>query len=207
MENITAFFTRAFAEFAEADFAFLLLIDVCSFFLVFLVALFACAFSARARESDKKPFLRAVDLFTAITLAIFLCEFGLQQSVLASAVFWAVGFVLYGALCLFRPKEKYSPAAENCGYVRPLSETHRPMNRPAAVAAPAAQSAVRLDHALSIADKLLVKNLGRGDRQELERIKTALTVFKVKGSLSPQEGERLNEMFNTLLKLMAKYDL
>ena len=72
---------------------------------------------------------------------------------------------------------------------------------------PAATSVVRLEHALSIADKLLLKNLGRGDRQELEKIKTALTVLKVKGILSAQEGEALNEMFNALLKLMAKYDL
>ena len=35
----------------------------------------------------------------------------------------------------------------------------------------------------------------------------ALTVLKVKGILSAQEGEALNEMFNALLKLMAKYDL
>ena len=75
------------------------------------------------------------------------------------------------------------------------------------VTAPAAQSVVRLDHALSIADKLLLKTLGRGDRQELEKIKTSLTVLKVKGELTPQDGEALNEMFNALLKLMAKYDL
>ena len=40
-----------------------------------------------------------------------------------------------------------------------------------------------------------------------EKMKTALTVLKVKGVLSPEEGEALNEMFNALLKLMAKYDL
>ncbi|MGN0805829.1 MAG: hypothetical protein ACI4MC_02215, partial [Candidatus Coproplasma sp.] len=79
--------------------------------------------------------------------------------------------------------------------------------QPPSASIPAVQSGVRLDHALSIADKLLLKNLGRGDRQELEKIKTALTVLKVKGTLTAQEGENLNETFNTLLKLMAKYDL
>ena len=92
----------------------------------------------------------------------------------------------------------------------PVRVQEAPRPSPTAFAWPdvrPAQSAVRLEHALSIADKLLLKNLGRGDRQELEKMKTALTVLKVKGVLSPEEGEALNEMFNALLKLMAKYDL
>lgn len=196
-----------FAELAKADFAFLVIIDLSAFLLVFLVALFACAFSRRAKRADKKPFLYAVNLFAAITLAVFLIKFDLRQSVAATAVFWGIGFAFYGILCLFKPVKKFSPVPENACYVQPVSASPRPGNEPEIRVAPAVQSGVRLDHAMSIADKLLVKNIGRGDRQELERIKTALTVLKVKGVLSPQEGENLNEMFNTLLKLMAKYDL
>ncbi len=208
MENITKFFGGVFAEFAKADFAFLVIVEGCAFLLIFIISLIACALSQRARAADKKPFLYAVNLFTAITLAVFLSEFGLEQSVAAACIFWGVGFAMYGALCLFKPKEKYQPVPENVAYVQPLSASPRPKNQPEMMrVAPAVQSGVRLDHALSIADKMLVKNIGRGDRQELERIKTALTVLKVKGTLTPQEGEGLNEMFNSLLKLMAKYDL
>ena len=64
---------------------------------------------------------------------------------------------------------------------------------------------MRLDHALSIADKLLLKPLSRADRQELEKIKTTLTVIQVKGNPTAQEGEIINGQFNALVKLMAKY--
>ncbi|MDE7076763.1 MAG: hypothetical protein K2O62_05530, partial [Clostridia bacterium] len=116
----------------------------------------------------------------------------------------------YGALSLFKARKKRAPAAEGTPVQAAVIASGRQVRQPQSAPvtdAPAAQSGVRLEHALSIADKLLLKNLGRGDRQELEKIKIALTVLKVKGVLSPQEGESLNEMFNALLKLMAKYDL
>ncbi|MCD7729585.1 MAG: hypothetical protein LUI60_06715 [Clostridia bacterium] len=69
------------------------------------------------------------------------------------------------------------------------------------------KSNVRLDHAVSVTDKLLAKELGRGDRQEAERIKTFLSLMQIKPELSPEENDRLNDNFNTLLKLMAKYNV
>ena len=66
---------------------------------------------------------------------------------------------------------------------------------------------MRLEHAVTVTDKLLAKNLGKGDRQELEKLKNTLAVLRVKGTLTPSEAEILNENFNTLLKLMAKYDV
>jgi hypothetical protein len=72
---------------------------------------------------------------------------------------------------------------------------------------PAATADVRLDHALSITDRLLAKTLTKGDRGEVEKIRSYLSVLSIKGTLSPEEGEALNESFNTLLKLMAKYNL
>ncbi len=204
MESITKFFDSVFAEFAKADFALLFLIDVCAFAFIFIVALFSCAFSPKVRSVKKRAFLYLVDLFTAITLTVFLCKYTLAQAVAAAAIFRCVGIVCYGVLLAFKPKERFIPEAEGVGLKTiasrpPIPEVQAPVS--------AVQSGVRLDHATSIADKLLLKNLGRGDRQELEKIKTALTVLKVKGTLTAQEGENLNETFNTLLKLMAKYDL
>ena len=72
---------------------------------------------------------------------------------------------------------------------------------------PAAKNNVRLEHAASVTEKLLSKNLGKSDRQELEKLKNTLAVLRIKGTLSPAESEILNENFNTLLKLMAKYNV
>lgn len=207
MESITVFFREFFTEYAKADFALLFLVDACAFVFIFVVALLSCAFSQRVRGCKKKPFLYLADVFSLITLTVFLCEFHPAQAITAAALFQCVGILFYGALCLFKPVQKYVPVAENPVYVHSAPVVRPPISEPEPVPAPAVYTGVRLDHALSIADKLLIKNLGRGDRQELEKIKTALTVLKVKGSLSPQEGEALNDMFNALLKLMARYDL
>lgn len=204
MESIVWFFDRVFEEFSRADFALLFLIDMGAFAFISLVAIFACAFSGRVRELKKRPFLYLVDIFTAITLTVFLIKYPLAQSVAIAAIFRCIGVAVYGVLKLFKPKEQVAYEAQGVSLqsaVRPTIPQQPPL------ILPAAQSGVRLDHALSITEKLLLKNLGRGDRQELEKIKTALTVLKVKGTLTAQEGENLNETFNTLLKLMAKYDL
>ncbi|MGN0808014.1 MAG: hypothetical protein ACI4MN_06190 [Candidatus Coproplasma sp.] len=204
MESIVRFFDSVFAEFATVDFALLFIIDTCAYALIFLIALLTCALSQRARSHNKRPFLYLTDLFCAITLVVFLGKYTLTQSVAAAAAFRCAGLLCYGLLHLFKPKERFAPQAEGVSVTQSV-RSNIPQQPAATI--PAVQSGVRLDHALTIADKLLVKNLGRGDRQELEKIKTALTILKVKGTLSVQEGENLNETFNTLLKLMAKYDL
>lgn len=210
MESVTQFFKSVLDQFGRANFALLAIIDLAAFATVCVAALLGCALSERLRARDKRVFLSIVNAFTAVTLAVFLTEFSLSQSVAVSAVLWCAGYLVYGALTLFKPKKR----DEGVNRAAPLSTVSAMQPRPQGVtqpvqsaAAPAVNSVVRLEHALSIADKLLLKNLGRGDRQELEKIKTALTVLKVKGVLSAQEGEALNDMFNALLKLMAKYDL
>ncbi len=210
MVTVTNLFKSVLAQLGNADFGLLIVIDLAAFGVVFAAALIGCLISHRVRARDKRAFLYAVNAFTALTLAVFLTEFPLAHSVAASAVFWCAGYLLYGALSLFKARKKRAPAAEGTPVQAAVIASGRQVRQPQSAPvtdAPAAQSGVRLEHALSIADKLLLKNLGRGDRQELEKIKIALTVLKVKGVLSPQEGESLNEMFNALLKLMAKYDL
>ncbi len=77
----------------------------------------------------------------------------------------------------------------------------------AEVRAPAAKNNVRLEHAVAVTDKLLSKNLSKSDRQELEKLKNTLAVLQIKGTLTPTEAEILNDNFNALLKLMAKYNV
>ena len=210
MENVTEFFKNILNQFGSANFALLALIDLSAFGVVVLASLFGCIFSKRLRAHDKRAFMWLVNAFAAVTLAVFLTEFTLAKSVAAAVAVWLVGFIVYGALRLFKVKgaSKVNAAQQPVSNVT-VMQSRPPRTVPTAQAVPqvAANSGVRLEHALSIADKLLLKNLGRGDRQELEKIKTALTVLKVKGVLSAQEGEALNDMFNALLKLMAKYDL
>ncbi|MCM1439096.1 MAG: hypothetical protein NC131_07815 [Roseburia sp.] len=209
MESVENFFRYVLSQFGSADFGALALIDLAAFGVVCAAALLGCLFSEKLRARDKRAFLFMVNAFTALTLAVFLTEFPLSQSVAVAAVLWCAGYILYGILTLLKPKkpvktERIAPVSAVAAAPRPQRVTSQNVQ---SAPQPAANTVVRLEHALSIADKLLLKNLGRGDRQELEKIKTALTVLKVKGVLSPQEGEALNDMFNALLKLMAKYDL
>lgn len=209
MKVITDFFDQLLSQLGGVNFSLLIVIDLCAFAAVFAAALLGCIFSESVRAHGKRAFLYAVNVFTALTLALFLSKYTATQAIAAAALFWCAGYLAYGVLCLFKPKSAPAPQAFGAP-VAPAGAIVR--SRPVAVnpSAPVQQpaaSGVRLEHALSITDKLLLKNLGRGDRQELEKIKTALTVLKVKGVLSSNEGEALNDMFNALLKLMAKYDL
>ena len=214
MNTVAQFFHKLAEELSKANFPLLLIIDLSAFGAFMLIALLACIFSDKVRSSDKRVFLNGINALSAVTLAVLLIEFTIERAVAMTACLWLIGFIFYGVLSLFKVKEQPEEAPK--AVPQPVYTVQSvPVNAVRAQAnmqhdAPtssAVQTGVRLEHALSIADKLLLKNLGRGDRQELEKMKTALTVLKVKGILSAQEGEALNEMFNALLKLMAKYDL
>ena len=174
---------------------------------IFLLILIACIFSRRIRYADKRAFFHLLNAFSAVTLALFCTRFAAAQAISFAAIFWCIGYLLYGLLCVISRKPA-NRSRHTGGYISALPIAPSAQNSaPVSPNTPAAQSVVRLDHALSVADKLLLKALGRGDRQEIEKIKTSLTVLKVKGELTPQDGEALNDMFNALLKLMAKYDV
>ena len=137
-------------------------------------------------------------------MAIFLFKCELNQSIIVSALFWVAGYILYGVLCfLSKPTKKIVTP------LRQSSLSSLPAVQPKAVRqdVPAAKNNVRLEHAVSVTDKLLSKNLGKGDRQELEKLKNTLAVLQIKGTLSPAETDILNENFNALLKMMAKYNV
>ena len=207
MNNLSQLFSKFAESVLSIPFDTLLLCDLCSFGGIFLIVLALCIFSRKLRYADKRPFFHLLNAFSALTLALLCTRYSAPLSIAAAAIFWCGGYLLYGLLCALskRPKERVERRAEVLPVSTPQPAAKSPV--PAPLNVPAAQNVVRLDHALTIADKLLLKTLGRGDRQELEKIKTSLTVLKVKGELSPQDGEALNDMFNALLKLMAKYDV
>lgn len=157
----------------------------------------------KIRVAEKRPYLCLVNAFTAVVLAAFLTEQPLAQSVLAAVIFWCFGYFLYGVLCFISQPAKSKE-------ITPSAVTLLPVRNPAVTPrtdVPAAKSSVRLEHAISVTDRLLTKNLGKSDRQELEKLKSTLSVLQVKGELSPAESDILNDNFNALLKLMAKYNI
>ncbi len=203
MDELVNFFDGIFAAFDGVSFGLVALVDLAAFGGVCALSLICSLASARLRSADKRPFLHLVNAFAALTFALFCINYDLTHSAMVAAALWLVGYLVYGALCALTVKRAGKPLPAP---VR-VSEERKFVPEYAPPKAPPAQSTVRLEHAMSIADKLLSKNLGRGDRQELEKIKTALTLLKVRGTLTADDGEALNEMFNALLKLMAKYDL
>lgn len=191
-----------FSSAKRADFGTLALIDIVSFLSVCAVCLIACISLRRLRSVGKRPFLHLVNAFAAVTLAVFSLRYSLSGAVFAAVAVWLTGYLVYGVLCALSHRKR-SPQPPP---VRVIAEREKAPVCPRPHTSPA-HSAVRLEHALSITDRLLAANPGRGDRQELEKMRTALTLLKVKGSLSPDDGEALNEIFNALLKLMAKYNV
>ncbi len=158
----------------------------------------------KIRSADKRPYLCLVNAYTAVVLAAFLSRQTLAQSALAAVIFWCFGYFLYGVFCFIS-----KPAKEETTQISTLNylPTRQGQMTPPRTDVPAAKSSVRLEHAMSVTDRLLQKNLGKSDRQELEKLKTTLSVLQTKGTLSPAESDILNENFNALLKLMAKYNI
>ena len=162
-----------------------------------------CFALPKIRAAGKRPYLCFVNAYTAVVLATYLTEEPLAQSVLASAIFWVFGYFLYGALCLITKPVKRDEIMPSQVTLMPS----RPISPPVHTEVHAAKSSVRLEHAISVTDRLLEKNLSKSDRQELEKLKSTLSVLQIKGELSPAESDILNDNFNALLKLMAKYNI
>ena len=183
-----------------------------SYLAIFLIALIATLASKRIKAADKKPFLCLTNAYAAVTLAMFMLENGFAQSLTATVAFWVVGYILYGMLCAFtkgytsrKAKVMQAAVTETVIPPQPVHAVRTDMQPQAQV--PAAKNGVRLEHAVAVTDKLLTKNLAKTDRQELEKLKNTLAVLKIKGTLSPTEADILNDNFNALLKLMAKYNV
>ena len=182
---------------------------VAGYLVVFFAALFLTIKKEHFRARSKKPFLHFTNAFAAVILALFLTANGLGESVVAALIFWCIGYLLYGALCFASSRGARSQKVIIAQTAVSSMPTSSPSPAPARAGsgAPAVKNNVRLEHAISITEKLLQKNLSKSDRQEVEKLKNTLAVLQIKGTLSPSETEILNENFNTLLKLMAKYNV
>jgi Ca2+/Na+ antiporter len=204
MSNFSNYFSKGYNAVAAMGFDFLATFSLCAFAAVFVITLLACVLSERIKKANKKPFLYFLNAYTLIVFAVFLVGFNMSQAAAATAIFYFAGYLLYGCLCLITKRgERAEEVKEKVISAMPVSRQRDEMYPDV----PAAKNNVRLEHALAISDKLLTKNISKGDRQELEKMKTTLTILQIKGTLTPQEGEILNDNFNALLKLMAKYNL
>lgn len=176
-----------------------------SYVAIFLAALLATLLSVRAKNAEKKPFLALTNAYSGVNLAVFLLKAELAPSLLVTVIFWVTGYILYGVLCFFSVKKKREKQA-SVKAVLPVETIFSQPVHHIKEQAPAAKSNVKLEHAVNVTENLLAKNLAKSDRQELEKLKNTLAVLQIKGTLTPTETEILNDNFNALLKLMAKYN-
>lgn len=181
---------------------------------VFILTFVLCLAVKRVRVCSKSPYLAFTNAFAALNLSLFMLEKDFTEAVMITVLFWTAGYLTYGILCAFAPRKKAAESVRTAEpvYIAPPNVTaSRPVKAEAPVqakiSAPAAKNGVRLEHAAAVTDKLLAKNLSKADRQELEKLKNTLAVLQIKGTLTPTEAEILNENFNALLKLMAKYNV
>ena len=192
-----------YSSISSIPFDTLIWIILGSFLGITVLAFVLCFFIPKLREANKRPYLCLVNAYTAVMLASFLTGEPLAQSVLAAALFWCVGYFLYGLFCFI---SKPAKVEENMPSVVTLMPSRTSPPAPH-TSVPVARSSVRLEHAISVTERLLQKNLSKSDRQELEKLKSTLSVLQLKGELSPAESDILNDNFNALLKLMAKYNI
>lgn len=202
----------------KISFNTLLLLIWGSFIAIFVLSLTLTLSLPSVRSSSKRPYLCLVYTYTAVTLALFLTVKSLEGAAFIACMFWIAGYLSYGLLCALTRKKKkvmHTVPAQVAACAAPVRQVQivqsaqpvQPKTPKPANGATIARNNVRLDHAIAVTNRLLEKNLGKTDRQELEKLKNTLEVMKVKGALTPAEGEILNENFNTLLKLMAKYNI
>ena len=196
---------KIFSTISSVPFDTLAIIILGSYAGIFLLVFFASLINPKLRVADKRPYLCFTNAYAAIVLAAFLTVNDLSQAILVCALFWFVGYLSYGLLCAISKPKAYRQST--VAQVAVTSMPSRPPQKTSTPPVPPSKNNVRLEHAISVTDKLLQKELGKGDRQELEKLKNTLAVFQMKGTLSPIESDYLNEHFNALLKLMAKYNI
>lgn len=176
-----------------------------AFILVSVVALVMVL----CRGKDGLFAYRALMRITCVLTFCFLVgDYPLAKSLIGTGIWWILAYLWYGLLCIL-------PTMGSKQKKRPRHAMPIPVAIPTAVPnlpsypshSVASTTNVRLEHALSMTDRLLVKPLGKSDRQDVESIQDHLLTLQNKSPLTSAEGQLLNEHFNILLKLMAKYNV
>ena len=201
----SSFFDSLYTQIAKIPFDTLVWCIWGSYIGIAVIVLVFMVFNRRVQTAQKRPFLALTNAYTGVNLALFLLKYEFPKAVLITALFWVAGYIIYGAL-VFASNGKKRDVRETTVMETTVAQAPA-LTKNIRPEVPAAKNNVRLEHAISVTDKLLSKELGRGDRQELEKLKNTLAVLQIKGSLSPAESDILNDNFNTLLKLMAKYNI
>ena len=191
---ISQFFNNVYSSLSSVPHDTLMWIIWGSFSAIFLMSVIANFVSGAVRSASKRPFLCLVNAYTN----------ELAPSILAASLFWCAGYLAYGLLCVITKPSKRKTVSQIAFSSIPPQQPSVPPVRTDTVPA---KASVRLDHAMTVTDKLLAKSLGKSDRQELEKLKNTLVVLQMKGNLSTAETDILNDNFNALLKLMAKYNV
>lgn len=187
-------------EIAEMPFSLRLWLCWGSFGGITLLCLLLCVAFPCYRRTSKRPYGWLVLLYTGATFLVYLPQTVLATAMGASVLFGMNGILWYGLLVALGNL----PVRTKAVSVHPVlpvvtgDDTVRDVSP--------ALGDVRLSHAISITERLLEKPLGRGDRQEIERIAVNLRVMQSKEGVTTSEGQMLNQNLNSLLKLMAKYD-
>ena len=192
-----------FSSLSSISFDTLIWIILGSFAGITVFTAILCFAIPKIRSADKRPYLCLVNAYTAVVLAAFLTKEQLAPSVLAAVLFWCLGYLLYGVFSFISKPVKRSESTPSSVTLMPAHTVTPPPRGEV----PVARSSVRLEHAISVTERLLEKNLSKSDRQEVEKLKSTLDVLQMKGELSTAECEILNDNFNALLKLMAKYNI
>lgn len=172
---------------------------------IFVISLIVTLISKRAKAVEKKPFLALTNAYSGVNLAVFLLKCPLNEALIITAIFWVAGYLWYGILCFCSINSRAKKGIKSVASV-PVQPIYTQSVTPTKSQAPVAKNNIKLDHAATVTENLLSKNLSKSDRQELEKLKATLAVLQIKGSLTPAESDILNENFNALLKLMAKYN-
>jgi hypothetical protein len=174
------------------------------FALIFFISVILSIKVSAVKNADKRPYLCLVNCFCALTFSACNITFDVGLSCFYTVAFWVVGYLSYGVLCLIKDRGGKSDiiSGQSLNFIeeRPSAKFVNSNTQPL-------KGNVRLEHALSVIENLLMRQLGKTDRLEVEKIKSTLSVLRLKGELTPAEGEFLNDSFNALLKLMAKYNV
>ena len=195
-------------------FSFLFLLVPLAAFAALLTASFC---SARARRLPKAWFLRLSDLCLCL---FFACSAAgrPESAVLLAAVALAgkaLSIALYWLLHAPRPRRKKRaplPAEDEAEEGSPpVPQPVPPMPQPPKVRCFSEEEGVRIDKdvrlgpVLAALERLRSLPLGAGDRLETQKTEELLRVYRAKGDLSAAEADTLNDIFASLLKMLAKY--
>lgn len=173
----------------------------------FLVACAVFCGAKGKRGASKRWYLYFSAACEALLCALALAAGeDVRPAAAAALASFALSLPLYGLLTLFgKKKEKKAPPVFR-------EEEEEPPALPRKVCCfgdvPRGKMPigdVRMDYALSVAERLRAMPLGAGDRLEADKMCELLHIYKDKAALSGEECGALNDILASLLKMLAKY--